>query len=81
VAVVLIGAISLTRVYLGAHFPIDVLGGWMAGAALVSVIVAVHVLGVDERLRASGHITAPRGALQEHKVAVPLHHPSEPDAS
>ncbi len=79
VAVVVIGAISLTRVYLGAHFPIDVLGGWMAGAALVSVIVAVHVLGVDERLRASGHITAPRGELQQHKVAVPLHHPTEPD--
>ena len=73
VALVLIGAISLTRVYLGAHFPIDVLGGWMAGAALVSVIVAVHVLGVDERLRGSGQITAPRGELQQHKVAVPLH--------
>jgi membrane-associated phospholipid phosphatase len=80
VALVLIGAISLTRVYLGAHFPIDVLGGWMAGAALVSVIVAVHVLGVDERLRASGQITAPPGELQaEHRVAVPLHHPAEPD--
>ncbi len=79
VALVLIGAISLTRVYLGAHFPIDVLGGWMAGAALVSVIVAVHVLGVDERLRGSGQITAPRGELQQHKVAVPLHHPAEPD--
>ncbi len=51
VALVLIGAISLTRIYLGAHYPMDVLGGWMAGAALVSVIVAVHVLGVDERLR------------------------------
>jgi hypothetical protein len=32
------------------------------------------VLGVDERLRTSGHITAPRGELQPHKVAVPLHH-------
>jgi membrane-associated phospholipid phosphatase len=79
VALVLIGAISATRIYLGAHFPIDVLGGWIAGAALVSVIVAVHVLRVDERLRASGHVTAPPGQLQPHKVAVPLHHPVDPD--
>jgi membrane-associated phospholipid phosphatase len=78
-ALVVIGAISATRIYLGAHFPIDVLGGWIAGAALVSVIVAVHVLRVDERLRASGHVTAPPGELQPHKVAVPLHHPADPD--
>jgi membrane-associated phospholipid phosphatase len=74
VALILIGFISLTRIYLGAHFPMDVLGGWIAGAALLSVIVSVHVLGVDERLRSSGHITAPPGELQPHKVAVPLHH-------
>ncbi|HEY7526591.1 MAG TPA: phosphatase PAP2 family protein [Candidatus Limnocylindria bacterium] len=79
VALVLIGLISLTRIYLGAHFPIDVLGGWIAGAALLSVIVSVHVLGVDERLRTSGHITAPPGELQPHRVAVPLHHPGDGD--
>jgi membrane-associated phospholipid phosphatase len=78
VALILIGAISATRIYLGAHFPIDVLGGWMAGAALVSIIVAVHVLGVDERLRASGHVTAPPGQLEPHRVAVPLHHAPDP---
>ena len=33
VAAVVVGAISATRIYLGAHFPIDVLGGWMAGVA------------------------------------------------
>ncbi len=80
VALMLIGAISVTRIYLGAHFPIDVLGGWIAGAALLSVIVSVHVLGVDERLRASGHVTAPPGQLQQHRVAVPLsHHHADPD--
>jgi membrane-associated phospholipid phosphatase len=83
VALILIGSISLTRIYLGAHFPIDVLGGWIAGAALLSVIVSVHVLGVDERLRTSGQINAPPGELQPHKVAVPLHHardlPSDAD--
>jgi len=48
-AVGLIGAISLIRIYLGAHYPMDVLGGWMAGGALLSVIVAVYILAVDDR--------------------------------
>ena len=52
VALILIGAISATRVYLGAHYPIDVLGGWIAGGALVAILVAIHVLRVDERARA-----------------------------
>jgi len=72
VAVVLIGAISLTRIYLGAHYPMDVLGGWMAGAALLSIMVAVHVLGVDERLRerqAAASAAAPEAPA---RPAVPL---------
>lgn len=52
VAIVLIGAISLTRLYLGAHYPLDLVGGWMAGGALLSVIVAVYSLAVDGRVRA-----------------------------
>jgi hypothetical protein len=44
----------------------------MAGAALVSVIVAVHVLGVDERLRNSGsHVGRPGDAPR--RVAVEIH--------
>ncbi len=75
VAVVLIGAISATRIYLGAHFPIDVLGGWIAGAALLSILVAVHVLRVDERAdeqERARATTAPR------RVAVPRR--NAPDA-
>jgi membrane-associated phospholipid phosphatase len=75
VALVLIGAISLTRIYLGAHYPMDVLGGWMAGAALVSVIVAVHILNVDERRAA---IEALPTAEPPRRVAVPLHGQREP---
>ena len=70
VAIVLIGAISATRIYLGAHYPMDVLGGWMAGGALVAILVAIHVLGVDERARARELAEAaarPRG----RRVAVP----------
>jgi membrane-associated phospholipid phosphatase len=52
VAVGLIAAISLIRLYLGAHYPIDLLGGWMAGGALLAVIVAVYSLAVDYRVPA-----------------------------
>jgi membrane-associated phospholipid phosphatase len=52
VAIGLIAAISLIRLYLGAHYPIDLLGGWMAGGALLAVIVAVYSLAEDGRVRA-----------------------------
>ncbi|MEP7040829.1 MAG: phosphatase PAP2 family protein [Chloroflexota bacterium] len=51
VAIGLIASISLIRLYLGAHYPIDLLGGWMAGGALLAVIVAVYSLAVDYRVR------------------------------
>lgn len=51
-AIVLIGAISLIRLYLEAHYPLDLLGGWMAGGALLTVIVAVYSLAVDGRVSA-----------------------------
>jgi membrane-associated phospholipid phosphatase len=76
VAVVAIGAISATRIYLGAHYPMDVLGGWMAGGALLAILVAVHVLRVDERARARALAEAaarPRG----RRVAVPRRKPTE----
>lgn len=52
VAIGLIAAISLIRLYLGAHYPMDLLGGWMAGGALLAVLVAIYSLAVDGRLRA-----------------------------
>src|ERR671914_593980 len=69
VAVVLMGAISVTRIYLGAHYPIDVLGGWIAGAALLSILVAVHVLRVDEREHERELARVRRGGPR--RVAVP----------
>ncbi len=79
VAAVLIVAISATRVYLGAHYPMDILGGWMAGGSLVAILVAVHVLGVDERARARELAEAAAGRAPGHRrrVAVPRRDPAE----
>lgn len=77
VAAILIGAISFTRIYLQAHYPMDVLGGWMAGGALVAILVAVHVLNVDERARVRDAAeAAARAARGERRVAVPLREPA-----
>ena len=78
----LIGAISATRIYLGAHYPMDVLGGWMAGGALVAILVAVHVLRVDERARAREGAAAPAtGPAAGRRVAVELRPRPSPSGS
>jgi membrane-associated phospholipid phosphatase len=79
VAAALIIAISGTRLYFGAHYPIDVLGGWIAGFALVSILVAIHVLRVDERAHAR---ELPRRARDgTRRVAVPRREPVAPTAT
>ncbi|HEX8550125.1 MAG TPA: phosphatase PAP2 family protein [Abditibacteriaceae bacterium] len=40
-AILLIGLISLSRVVLGVHFPTDILGGWLFGAAWLLVFRAL----------------------------------------
>lgn len=43
VAVVSVAGVGLTRVWLGVHWPTDVLGGWLMGATLVCLAIAAHV--------------------------------------
>ncbi|MGW0876217.1 phosphatase PAP2 family protein [Streptomyces sp. NPDC002740] len=42
VAVVSVAGVGLTRIWLGVHWPSDVLGGWLLGALLVTVAIAAH---------------------------------------
>ncbi|WP_217238329.1 phosphatase PAP2 family protein [Streptomyces sp. AC555_RSS877] len=42
VAVISVVGVGLTRIWLGVHWPSDVVGGWLLGATLVALAVAVH---------------------------------------
>ncbi|MFF1285849.1 phosphatase PAP2 family protein [Streptomyces sp. NPDC058299] len=42
VALVSVAGVGVTRIWLGVHWPSDVLGGWLLGALLVAVAVAVR---------------------------------------
>ncbi|WP_329214096.1 phosphatase PAP2 family protein [Streptomyces sp. NBC_01485] len=42
VAVVSVAGVGLTRIWLGVHWPSDVLGGWLLGSMLVALAIAAH---------------------------------------
>ncbi|MDQ1043284.1 phosphatase PAP2 family protein [Streptomyces sp. V4I2] len=42
VAVISVVGVGLTRVWLGVHWPSDVIGGWLLGAMVVALAVTVH---------------------------------------
>lgn len=41
--------IGLTRIYLGAHFPSDVLGGWLLGLTIISFLRSLSLLIAKNR--------------------------------
>jgi undecaprenyl-diphosphatase len=51
VAIVLIAAIGLSRIYLGVHYPTDVLGGYLAAAVWVSSMIAFDHLRARKHTR------------------------------
>lgn len=52
-AALLIAAIGLSRIYLGVHYPTDVLGGYVAAAVWVSSMIAFDRVRARRRTRSS----------------------------
>ena len=49
-AVSVIG-VGFTRLFLGVHWPTDVLGGWLLGAGWVAVVIVAYERAVLSRQR------------------------------
>lgn len=66
-AVVLVIGVGLTRVFLGVHYPTDVLAGWMIGAAWALAMGAItrHLQRQRKIEQPTGKRSAPSGAGAE----------------
>jgi undecaprenyl-diphosphatase len=49
VCATIIALIGLTRIYLGAHFPSDVIGGWLLGLTIISLLRSLSLMIAKHR--------------------------------
>ena len=51
VALVIVALVGVSRVYLGVHYPSDVVAGWVLGAAIASALIVIARLRHAVRVR------------------------------
>ena len=51
VALVIVALVGISRVYLGVHYPSDVVAGWVLGAAIGAALIAIARLRHAVRVR------------------------------
>lgn len=76
VCVVLIIGAGVERIYVGHHWPSDVLGGYWHGALIVSAAIAIHQLVRRVRFEVSSHRPL-RLHVRCHSPEQALQHPRE----